>query len=142
VPCAPGHFTPGIGDEPCLVCGEGRFQPAPNATACASCATATASLSAFAVALAAEGGNASHPVHPALEANATHAETSASVLDCVCAVGHEPRPEAALAAELAALAALAEPDALAGQAEPAVLAALAAAALARSAERAPQRCSA
>ena len=142
VPCAPGHFKPGIGDEPCLVCGAGHFQPATNATVCASCAAATASLSAFAAALFAEGGNASHPVHPALEANATHAETSASVLDCVCAVGHEPRPEAALAAELAALAALAEPDALAGQAEPAVLAALAAAALARSAERAPQRCAA
>ena len=139
VPCAPGHFKPGIGDEPCLVCGEGRFQPAPNATACASCAAATASLSAFAVALAAEGGNASHPVHPALEANATHAETSVSVLDCVCAVGHEPRTEAALAAELAALAALAE-----GEPEGATPAALAiaAAALARSAERAPQRCAA
>ena len=53
------------------------------------CAAATASMSAFADALAAEGGNASHPVHPALEANATHAETSVSVLDCVCAVGHE-----------------------------------------------------
>lgn len=127
VACAPGHFKPGIGDEPCAVCGAGRFQPAPNATACSSCAAATASLAAFAEALAAEGANASHPVHPALEANATHAETSTSVLDCVCAVGHEPRPEAALAAELTTLAESAQ---LAGVTE-----------LARAlAARAPQRC--
>jgi hypothetical protein len=36
---------------------------------------ATASLAAFASALAAEDGKTSHPVHPALEANTTHAET-------------------------------------------------------------------
>ena len=88
--CAPGHHKPAIGDEPCAVCGAGRFQPAPNATACGSCAAATASLAALARALAAEGGSGSH----ALEANSTHGETSASVLECVCAAGHEPRADA------------------------------------------------
>jgi hypothetical protein len=76
VPCASGHFKSDIGDDPCPVCVAGRFQPAPNPTACTSCAAGTASLAAFASALAAEDGKTSHPVHPALEANATHAETN------------------------------------------------------------------
>lgn len=91
--CLPGHFKELIGDEACSVCGQGRFQPFTNATACHACAAATESLGAFAEAVAREGGNATHAIHPVLEANSTHDETRVSVLECVCETGHEPRAD-------------------------------------------------
>ena len=91
--CVPGYFKENTGDEPCDVCGVGRYQPASNSTSCYGCADATVSLDAFVQAVALEGGNGTHDIHPALESNRTHDENSVSVLQCVCSVGNEPQPD-------------------------------------------------
>ena len=91
--CLPGFFKKLLGNEPCNVCGAGHYQPASNSTSCFACVDATASLRAFALAVALEGGNGTHEIHPALAANSTHTETSVSVLQCVCNTGNEPRAD-------------------------------------------------
>ena len=89
--CLPGHFKNLIGDEPCEVCGIGRYQPASNSSSCYACVDATTSLDAFARAFALEGGNSTHDIHPVLASNSTQLESSVSVLECVCTAGNEPR---------------------------------------------------
>lgn len=91
--CTPGHYKDWLGEEPCLPCAVGRYNPDVRSTICHYCSDATADSEAWLRAIAPDvaAGAAHNSTRMVLESNTTVRAAAVSVLECVCDTGQEPR---------------------------------------------------
>ena len=91
--CSPGRYKDWLGDQQCLPCDIGRYNPDVQATICHFCSDSTADSQAWLRAIAPEilTGKADNLTRMVLESNTTVREAAVSVLECVCDIGQEPR---------------------------------------------------
>lgn len=91
--CTPGHYKDWLGEQQCLSCAVGRYQPDEQSTICHYCRDATADSDAWLRAIAHDiaAGAADNSTRMVLESNTTVRAAAVSVLECVCEVGQEPR---------------------------------------------------
>jgi hypothetical protein len=91
--CSPGHYKDWLGEQHCLPCAVGRYNPDVQSTICHYCSDATAHSEAWLGAIAPYmvAGVADNSTRMVLESNTTVRVEAVSVLECVCEVGQEPR---------------------------------------------------
>lgn len=91
--CTPGHYKDWLGEQQCLACAVGRYNPDVQSTICRYCSDATADSEAWLRAIAPDiaAGVADNSTRMVLESNTTVRAAAVSVLECVCEVGQEPR---------------------------------------------------
>jgi len=86
--CTRGHYKNWLGDQQCLECEVGRYQPNVAETFCHFCSDATLAL--YLTGNISDESHFFHMLDPVLQSNTTVRAAAVSVNECVCDVGQEP----------------------------------------------------